>query len=144
MPYRIALVQRNSAVTAVTALFNKGANPSNTTIRIYSNATSQPASPEVAPAGGSVILSEIPFAATAFNAVVTGTGTAAGLPLQAPVLNSGTAGWFRFYTGASTPAALGDGTITVNGGGGNMTFDNINFVSGGTVSISGLSITIPM
>jgi hypothetical protein len=144
MAYRISLTERDAAVNALTGLFNKGANPSNSTINIYSNASSQPATPETAVPGGSVLLAQIPFSSTAFAASNGGTGLANALPLQSSVVNSGVAGWFRFYTGAGTPAPLGDGTVTVNGGGGDMTFDNINFVSGGTVSISALSISVPM
>ncbi len=144
MAYRISLTERNAAVDGLTALFNKGANPSNSTINIYSTATSQPATPETAVPGGSVLLAQIPFSSTAFAASAGGTGIANALPIQSSVVNSGTAGWFRFFTGAGTPASLGDGTVTLNGGGGDMTFDNITFVSGGTVSISNLSISVPM
>jgi hypothetical protein len=144
MAYKIALTQRNAAVLAVTNLFDKGARPAVSTLRIYSNATSQPSSPESAVPGGSVLLAQVPLAVDAFADPVTGTGVANSLPLQTPVINSGTAAWFRFYTGEASPAALSDGTVTVTGGGGDMTFDNVTFVSGGTVSIAGLSITIPM
>lgn len=144
MSYRIALTERNGGVNGITALFNKGGNPSNSTINIYSSATSQPATPETAVPGGSVLLSQVPFSSTAFQTATTGTGIATGLPLTASVVNSGTAGWFRFFTGASTPLALGDGTITLTAASGDMTFNNVTFVSGGTVSISALSISIPM
>ena len=144
MPYRISLTERNAGVNGLTSLFNKGANPNNSKINIYSNATSQPATPETAVPGGSVLLASIPFSSTAFQTATTGTGVATGLPLSSTVLNSGTAAWFRFVDGQASPAALGDGSITINGGGGDMTFDNITFVSGGTVQMSDLSITVPM
>ena len=144
MAYRISLTERNAGVNGLTALFNKGANPNNAKIRIYSNATSQPATPETAVPGGSVILSDIPFSSTAFSTATTGTGIATGLPLSSTVINSGTAGWFRFFDGAASPAALGDGTVTLTGSGGDMTFDNVTFVSGGVVNITNLTLTIPM
>jgi hypothetical protein len=144
MPYRISLTERGAAVSALTGLFNKGANPGPSTINIYSNATTQPATPETAIPGGSVLLSQIPFSGTAFLAQVNGTATASGLPLQAPVINSGVAEWFLFADGAASPNPLGNGTVSLTGSGGDMTFDNTTFVSGGIVSITNLSITVPM
>lgn len=145
MPYRISLTERNAGTDGLTSLFNKGALPSNAKTVIYSNATSQPATPETAVPGGSVILTELSFSSSAFFASVGGTGVASGLPIAGPVLNSGTAAWFRFYNGAASPAALGDGSITtVASGTGDMLFDSITFVSGGIARITSLSLTIPM
>lgn len=143
MPYRISLTERNAAVNGLTGLFNKGGNPSNSTINIYGS-SSQPATPETAVPSSGVLLVKIPFSSSAFANSVGGTGIANALPLQATIINSGTAEWFRFFTGESTPSSLGDGSITISGSGGDMTFNSIDFISGGTVSISNLSISIPM
>jgi hypothetical protein len=138
MPFRISLTERNAGVNGLTGLFTSGSD-----INIYSNATSQPATPETAVPGGSVLLAQIPFSSTAFQTATTGTGIATGLPLSSTVLNSGTAAWFRFVNGSD--AALGDGTITTTAvGTGDMLFDNTTFVSGGVVNMTDLSITIPM
>jgi hypothetical protein len=139
MAYRISLTERNAGVNGITGLFNSGSD-----ILIYSNATSPPAStPETALPGGSVLLARVPFSSTPFITATTGTGVATGLPLQTTILNSGTAAWFKFVNGSDV--ALGDGVITtVAVGTGDMLFDNTTFVSGGIVSITDLSISIPM
>lgn len=144
MAYRISLTSRNAGVDGLTSLFNKGALPSNAKISIYGT-TTQPATPETAVPGGSVLLADVSFSSSAFLASVGGTGVASGLPMEGTVLNTGTAAWFRFYNGAASPAALGDGNITtVASGTGDMLFDNISFVSGGIVRMTALSISIPM
>jgi hypothetical protein len=137
MPFRISLTERNAGVNGLTGLFTSGSK-----INIYGT-SSQPATPETAVPGPSVLLAQIPFSSTAFITATTGTGIATGLPLTSTVLNSGTAAWFRFINGSS--AALGDGTITTTAvGTGDMLFDNTTFVSGGVVNMTDLSITIPM
>jgi hypothetical protein len=144
MPYRIALIERDAIVNAFTALFNKGANPSTSFINIYSNATSQPATPETAVPGGSVLLAQIPFSSAAFAASAGSTGVANALSLHAPVINTGTASWFRCFTGASTPAALADGSVTLAAASGDMIFDNVNFISGASVVLSNFAVWEPM
>src|SRR5688500_2408877 len=137
MPYRISLTTRNAATNSIVNLFTSGSK-----IRIYGT-TTQPATPETAVPGGSVLLAEIAFAATPFPTATTGTTTDNSLPLTTTIAASGTAAWFRFINGAS--AALGDVTITtIAVGTGDMLFDNTNFVVGGTVNITDLSITVPM
>lgn len=143
MLFRIALTERNAAVNATTSLFNKSGNPNPTTLNIYSNATSPPSgSPEATLPSGSVLLSVVPMSSVAFATANGGTGLAYALPLQAFAINSGVAGWFRFLDGQSSPAVLCDGDISQTGGSGVMTFDNINFVSGGIVQIPDLTVSI--
>jgi len=142
--YRIAYTERNAALTGATALFNQGGNPTVSSINIYSTATSQPASPEAGVPGGSVLLVNIPFPATAFASPVSGVSTANSLPYSGTVLATGTANWFSFVTGASGTPMLSNGTVSLNGGSGDMTFDNINFVINGVVLINSLSISQPM
>ena len=144
MPYRIAVIERTAVIDGLTALFNKGANPNNAVIQIYSNATSQPATPETAIPGGSILLATIPFSSTAFAAAVTATGIANGLPISGSVIADGTPAWFRFLDGQASPRALGDGSITLKGSGGDMTFNNLAWVSGGSAVVTNLSITEPM
>jgi hypothetical protein len=145
MAYRISFIERNAALNGAGAQFNQGGNPAVSSINIYSTATSQPATPETGVPGGSVLLVNVPFNATAFNSAVSGVMTANALPFSGTVTTTGTAGWFSFITGASgTPPMLSNGTVSVNGGSGDMTFDNINFVLNGVVVINGLSISQPM
>ncbi len=54
---------------------------------------------------------------------------------------TGTAGWFRIYD-RDNQAVL-DGDITATGGGGDIEFDNINFVVGGVAAIPLLTASVP-
>jgi hypothetical protein len=141
MAYEISLASRNAAVNALTALYTTTSK-----IRVYSNATSKPATPETAVPGGSITLVDVNFAATAFPSASAGSATATGLPgtpLTATIATSGTAGWFRTFNGAGT--ALGQGTITTTAvGTGDMLFDSTSFVAGGIVNITDFTITVPM
>lgn len=53
---------------------------------------------------------------------------------------TGTAAHFRVYASDGTTAHI-QGTVTVTGGGGDMTVDNTSFASGQAFSISAFSIT---
>lgn len=82
-----------------------------------------------AASGGAKALSSLPLSTTA----------AAGAPTNA--------GYFRIFTsaqntapGSSRPCEI-QGTITVTGGGGDMTIDNISIATGQTVNVTGFTIT---
>lgn len=143
MSYRISLTARNTSVNAHTTLLNKGANPNNSTINFYSNATSRPASPDTAVPSGSVLLLQIEFSSTAFSSATSATGVANNLPLSGNIVGNGTAAWFRFFTGASTPASIGDGDVTSTGGGGDITFNDVIWASGNIGVLNNLSISQP-
>ena len=53
---------------------------------------------------------------------------------------TGTALFFRLTTATHTI----QGTVTVTGGGGDLTLDTVSLVSGGTFSVTGGSITFPL
>lgn len=57
-------------------------------------------------------------------------------------LASGTPGYFVFKDPEEN--IMFDGTCTINGSGGDMTFDNTTFVLGGEVKITSLSVTMPV
>jgi hypothetical protein len=112
--------------------------------RIEIRTGSQPATPETAATG--TLLVSIPFARPAFsNSDVDGTAILAGGAISATVTSSGTAGWFRVLDSANN--SLFDGSIAQSpdaGNAGDMDFDNINFVTGGTATINSMSIQTPM
>lgn len=56
--------------------------------------------------------------------------------------NAGTGGHFRIYASDGTTAKM-QGTVTIAGGGGDMTFDNNVFAAGQPASISTFTLTAP-
>jgi hypothetical protein len=120
-------------------------------VKIYGpssgSATPQPSTPDTAIVSGTngSLLVSIPFAATAFSTSSGGAGNIglSGGAISATVSASGTASWARVFKSDGTTAVM-DLDITVNGGGGSMTFDNINFVAGGTATINTMSVSQPM
>lgn len=54
---------------------------------------------------------------------------------------TGTAGHFRIYDSGGTTCHI-QGTVTVTGGGGDMTVDNTSFASGQSFTITGFSLSI--
>lgn len=82
-----------------------------------------------AASGGQKALNNLPLSVTA----------TAGAPTNA--------GYFRIFTsaqtitpGAGTPCEI-QGNVTVTGGGGDLTLDNISIATGQTVNITGFTIT---
>lgn len=140
MAFRISTGARDAIINAFTALLTQGGNPAVSNIIFYTG--SQPATPATTATG--TILATVNFAATAFAASSGQSASANSTPLTASVATSGTPGWCRFWTGAASPVAVCDCSVTINGGGGDVTFDNITWVSGGTVSISSLAIAEAM
>jgi hypothetical protein len=145
MAFRLANATKDGMINAFGPLCNSGS------VKIYGPAsgaaTTQPATPEttiVSGTHGSLLVS-IPFATTAFTTSSGGAGNIGlnGGAISATVSASGTASWARvFKTDGTTPVF--DVDITVNGGGGSMTFDNISFITGGTATINTMSISQPM
>jgi hypothetical protein len=75
-----------------------------------------------------------------------GTAYAATINPDTSVAMSGTADYFRILEqpAAGAEEQIMDGTITVIGGGGDIEFDDVAFVAGGTVIITGLAFIIPI
>lgn len=55
---------------------------------------------------------------------------------------AGTAGYFRIYDNAGTTCHM-QGTITITGGGGDMTLVNTNIAAGQPITITGFTLTAP-
>jgi len=132
--FRLGTAARDAAVDAVTLLINAGTPPGLCRIRT----TAQPTNVGDAEAG--VLLATCPFSADAFGNSSSGTATAAAITSDSSADASGTAGHFRVLNAAGTPIA--DGTCGTSGA--DMNFDNNVIVAGGTVAISGFTITQPI
>ena len=133
MATRISNAAAAGAVDNLTARLNGG------TVNVYSGA--QPASVGTAPSG--TLLATLTLSATAFGAATVANpavATANAIGSDISVDATGTAGWFRaFGTGA---VAVIDGNITATGGGGDMTFDSVSFVAGGTAAMTSWAISL--
>jgi hypothetical protein len=145
MAFRLSNASKDAMVNGLGPLANSGS------VKIYGPASGaalpQPATPDTAIVSGTngSLLVSIPFATTAFTTSSGGAGSIGlnGGAITATVTASGTASWARVFKTDGT-TALFDVDITVTGGGGSMTFDNINFVLGGNASISTMTISVPM
>ena len=135
MSITLSAAAQNAAANAVVTLIDAGA--AGGTIKVYTG--SKPATPDTAPSG--TLLATLTFSATAFSAASSGTATAAAITGDSSADATGTAGWFRVAD--SNGAAVFDGTVTATGGGGDMTFDSVSFVAGGTVDCTSLTYTQP-
>ena len=136
MAYRASVLSRNASLVGLTSLFN--VSP---TLNIYSTATSQPATPEAGVPTSSVLLVSISMPSPTFGTPSAAVATANSVPYSGIVSASGAAGWFSFVSSGNM---VGNGTVTLNGASGDMTFDNTSFVVNGVVIVTGLSIAQPM
>ena len=113
-------------------------------LRIYTG--TKPASADTAPSG--TLITTHTLAADAFGTPAAGVVTANAIGSAAAAAN-GTLGWFRLQlsgdagTTNTTDRRL-DGTVTLNGAGGDLTFDNTTVTAGQTVTITALTYTHPI
>lgn len=135
MTTRTALTVRNPALDLVVDKIDQGAGVG--LIKFYSGAI--PANPET-PATGT-LLATLSFSKPAFGSAIGGISTAAAIT-NGSVASNGTVGWFRITDSAGT--ALFDGTVTATGGGGDLTFNVIAWIAGGTIGITSLKMEFPL
>lgn len=58
--------------------------------------------------------------------------------------NNGTPGYFRIYPSAATTTnAVIQGTVTITGGGGDMTFDSVSWTAGQQINVTSFTLTAP-
>lgn len=98
----------------------------------------RPASLEDAATG--VVLATLKFAATAFGNFSNGIAYANPIASDTSTPASGTASYFRIFN--KDNEAVIDGDVSEIGGGGDIQFDNIDFVAGGVVAINTLTATV--
>jgi hypothetical protein len=102
----------------------------------------QPASVATAASGtllGTLVLSNPAFgnATSASPSVATASAITSDTSADA----TGTAGWFRAYSGGG--AAVLDGSVTATGGGGDLTLDSVSVVAGGTIAMTAWTVSHP-
>lgn len=134
MVVRLSTAARNASTAGVVGLIDAGIGPG--TIQIRSGA--QPATAGTAASG--TLLATVTLGDPAFGAPATGTATGAD-PAPVTGVADGAAGWFRVLD--STGATVFDGSVTVTGGGGDMTVATTTISVGVSVDVTALSYTTP-
>ena len=137
MTVNISTVARNGAGNYIVDLIDIGAIVANGYLNIYTG--TKPASPQVAATG--TLLANLNFALPAFAAFNNGSAYAGPIANDTSLPNSGIASYFRIFSRDNV--AIMDGDISLTGGGGDIQFDNINFIAGGVVAISSLLAIMP-
>lgn len=139
MALRLSTGLRNSQVTNIATVFPNGA-----VLEIRSG--SQPASSDDAPTGDLLVSITLPN--PSFGAASSGQIAKAGTWQDTSADATGEAGWFRLRQSGdlgtqNTTDERIDGHVTVTGGGGVLTLDNINITAAQQVTISVFTITHP-
>jgi hypothetical protein len=95
-----------------------------------------------AAAASGTILATITLPSDWYNAFASGASTKIGTWEDTSADNTGTAAHFRLYASDGTTCGL-QGTVTVTGGGGDMTLDNTSINATQDVIITAFSLTMP-
>jgi hypothetical protein len=122
----------NAAATAISALLDAGY------LRIYSG--TQPDSPETE-IDDQVLLAELTLGSPAFGDPVDGLLTAEAITAEDSNLADGTATWARLVASDGT-TAVADGSVGLSDA--NVVLDDVDIVTGGTVTVSALTIQVPL
>lgn len=137
MTVSISTQARNDGGDAIVDLIDLGSTNPNGYLEIRTS--SKPASPQVAATG--ILLATHNLSDPAFGNFTNGVANANSITDDTNVAATGVASWFRIYDKDGN--AIIDGEITVTGGGGDLEFTSVNFVTGGISSITSLTATMP-
>lgn len=106
-------------------------------VEIYDG--TQPATPNVA-VSSQVKLAKLSLSTTAFGASSGGTKTANAITSSA-ALATGTAAWFRAFKSDDTTAVI-DGSVGLSSA--DMIINDVALTTGGTVSVSSWTVSMPV
>lgn len=132
----LSTTARNAAVDGVVSLIDAGAAPG--TIKVYG--APMPATPET-PLVAQVLLGTLTFSDPAFLAATGGMATADAVTADTSVDADGTATWARVAD--SDGNTIMDIDVTATGGGGVLTLDTVALLVGGTIAVTGFTLTAP-
>jgi hypothetical protein len=99
----------------------------------------RPATPQNSATGK--MLATLFFSSPAFGEAVNGTAVANSITADTSINATGIATWFRIYNRNNEVQM--DGDITLTGGGGDIEFDDVTFIEGGTAIINELIGVVP-
>lgn len=133
MAFRLGTTMRNNGCNGIVDTIDQGSGAGK--VNIFTS--TQPGS-----VGGTygTPLGTCPFSDPAFGNAATGVATASAITSDTNADASGTAGAFNIAD--SDNNVLADGTC--DQGSGDLNFDNKTIVAGGTIAISGFTVTQPI
>ena len=135
MTYRLSTDTRNKACDAIVDGIDAGSGAGTIAIRTGAQPTN------VGDADSGTLLGTLTFSDPAFGAASSGTATASSISSDTDADASGTAGHFRIKDSDSNIHSDG----TCGSGSGDLSFTGTNvIVSGGTIAISAMTITVPI
>jgi hypothetical protein len=137
MAVKISTAARNDACNTVVDRLDGGSTNSAGHIEIRS--APRPDNPQTAASG--TLLATLSFSNPAFPSAVNGITNANTIADDTDIDATGVAAWFRFYDRDGN--AVMDGDITTIGGGGDLEFNNVQFVREGTAQVHEFSVTMP-
>ena len=138
MSIKLIATLANTMLDLITTQIDTGAGTAK--ISVYDDTAAQPANPDTAVPGTSVLLAEFLCTDPAAAAASASTLTLSAIADDVSANNSGTALWARI-TSPDTNAVL-DVDVSATGGGGTLQFNTATFVAGKTVSIDSFVITL--
>ena len=127
---------RNLAGKAMADLIDNGSIKETGYIEIRDG--SRPVATEASPTGTNILL-VLNFSLPSFGVFNNGVALSNSIP-NTTVIRTGVAKWFRIYN--RDKKAVIDGDVKKTGSGGDIEFDDVNFIVGGTVSISSIRLDL--
>lgn len=131
MPVQMSTIVRNARLEALESAIGTAAK-----LRLYTGAA--PANCAAAETG--TLLVEFALASDWAANAASGVKNFSNLPLSTTAAAAGIAAHFRIYDSAGAVAHY-QGSLTLSGGGGDMTLDNTNIATGQSVSVTSFTIT---
>lgn len=131
---RITNAVASAACDAIVDAIDGGAGAG--TIKIYSGTIPTDADTAL---GAQVLLATLTFSDPAFGAASNGVATASAITSDTSADATNTATWARIATSAGTTVM----DVTVGTSGEDINFNTVSFVTGATVAITALTVTVP-
>lgn len=135
MATRLPTAIRNAVANVIVDALDAGTGPG--TIKIYTG--SQPASANNAATG--TLLGTLTLSDPAFGDAANGSAAAGAITGDTSADATGTAGWFRAADSDGTTVI--DGSVSATGGGGDLQLDSVSIIAGGTINVTGWTVTAP-
>src|SRR5512139_1209369 len=131
---RITNAVASAACDAIVDAIDGG--PAAGTIKIYAGTIPTNADTAV---GAQTLLATLTFSDPAFGAAADGVATASAITSDTSADATNTATWARIATSAGTTVM----DVTVGTSGDDINFNTVSFVTGATVAITALTVTVP-
>jgi hypothetical protein len=131
MPIQLSVAARNARLDAIETTVGTAA-----LLRIFTG--SPPANCAAADSG--TLIAELNLPSNWMADAASGAKAFAGTWQDLSCNNSGTVGHFRLYNTAGSTCHM-QGTVTITGGGGDMTVDSVSFTSGQQFTVTSFTLT---